>query len=95
MPCDSIQVSTVDIGKLDPVLARAAIEALRATGDRLWRYVAFTDGALQVSGGVPFTDELKAQFKQAYSAQVVAATAKRYGWTVKEAGQNKFALSKR
>jgi len=94
MPCDSLITTTVDIGKLDPVLARAAIEALRATGDRLWRYVAFTDGALQVSGGVPFTDELKSQFKQAYSAQVVQATAKRYGWTVKQDGQ-KFALSKR
>ena len=83
MPCNTIQTSTVDIGKLDPVLANAALAKLGVDG-------TYSNGKLITRGSVDV-----AEFKQAYSAQVVTSQAKKFGWNLKEVAPNKFEVMKR
>jgi hypothetical protein len=87
MPCDTIRTVQVDIGKLDPTLAAAAIAALGWSGS-----VSYSNGKLSVRGNIPDAQE---QVKQAYSAEVVKSQAKKYGWQLKQTAPFKFEVVKK
>lgn len=89
MPCDTIQRVQVDIGKLDPDHANAAITALGLQGT-----VTYANGRLTVRGGANVAD-ITQQVKQAYSAEVVKSQAKRFGWGLKEIAPYKYEVTKR
>lgn len=89
MPCDTIQTATVDLGKLDPVLLDLAMADLGLTG----RYVY--DRAIGKITMRGYGQPTEAQIKQAYSAQVVKQTAKKFGWQIKETGRFQYAVTKR
>lgn len=98
MPCDRIQRTDVDLGKVDPTLLAAALNALHLNavhqGERIYfRNGSYQNGTLTLQG--VNVDERTATIKQAYSGQVVRSTAKKYGWQVKEVAQNKFQVVKR
>jgi len=94
MPCDTVQTSKVDIGKVDGSLINLALRALADAGDILAGTVAYVNGRLQIRGGLD-TAKITAQVKQAYSAQVVQATAKKFGWQIKETSKYKYEVIRR
>jgi hypothetical protein len=89
MPCDSVRTSTIDIGKMQPDLARLALEALG-----LANRVTYNNGIL-TAVGVRIDDTLRDKIKQSYAAEVVKATAKRYGWTTRQTAPFKYEIVKR
>lgn len=94
MPCDTVQTSRVDLGKVDPALIQLALEALAASGDILAGTVAYSNGKLQIRGGLN-VDKITRQVKQAYSAELIKSSAKKYGWTIKETSKYKYVVVKR
>lgn len=86
MPCDTIQTMKVDIGKLDPQLAAAAIQNLGLSGS-----VQYVNGKLEIYGPAN-RDTITEQVRQAYSAEVVKSQARKYGWAIKETGNGKFKV---
>lgn len=101
MPCDSIQLNTVEVGKMDPSLLRAALQHLGATGAGEYAgRVVFTlegqrcsiqNGRITVPAGY---EHLADQVKQSYSRQVVTYAARKNGWTVREVRPNVFQVAK-
>lgn len=107
MPCDQVRTTIVDIAKLDGALLQAALRSLgyevSMQGEEIlfkdlptWRTHRYANGKLYLSGVVE-TDRLTNRIKQAYSTEVVKATAKRFGWTLKQdaKNQNKFNAIRR
>lgn len=82
----------VDIGKLDPALASAAIAALGMSAS-----VSYENGTLQIRSrfGALDKEEVQSQFKQSYAAQVVQSQARKYGWQLKETGKFQYEVTKR
>jgi intein-encoded DNA endonuclease-like protein len=91
MPCDQIQTTEVDIGKLDPGLAGKALVAMELDGRVSYDQRA---GTLIVRGNVPQQDTLEARFKQHYSAQVIKETAAKNRWTLKEVAPFQYEVIK-
>lgn len=93
MPCDTIQTANVALEKAEPDLLGAALAAL-GVGNQFIRYDAISGQVVfrKVAG---WTAPTTAQIKQAYSAQVVLQTAKKFGWQVKETGKFQYAVTKR
>lgn len=91
MPCNTIQQSKIDIGKLDPSLAAAAIAALGVDCSG----VTYSNGKLIVRGGNADLDTLTTQVKQAYAAEVVKSQAKKYGWQLKQTAPFRYEVVKR
>lgn len=104
MPCDTIQTVGVDLGKVDPGLLTLALTELglnpQKNGNRITfyggSYDTTTKTATLSSSRMAGTnaEELTAKIKRAYSAEVVKATAKRYGWQIKETEPYKFQVIK-
>mgnify|MGYP001601134242 CR=1 FL=1 len=105
MPCDQVRTTTVDVEKMDgPLLIEAlrllgyqagkqgtAIEFFTATSRNRHRYE---------NGRLTFANMEAAeqattinQIKQAYSGEVVKATAARFGWELKKNPLNKFSYT--
>ncbi len=91
MPCYQIQTTTVELGKVDPQLLDAAMQQLQIE-KTMYAYDAQA-GQIKLYGYARQTkiDEIKV----AYSKQVVAKTATRFGWKLKTADGNKYTFTKR
>lgn len=94
MPCDSISTISIDLGKVDPGLIQLALREMglsniTQTGTRVYfgrgEYIDTATGQSQLAAGREV-----AEIKRAYSAQVVQATAKRFGWQIKQNAQDKY-----
>lgn len=79
----------VDIDKMDPGLASAAIGALGLSGT-----VEYLNGKLVIYGPAN-RETIAAQVRQAYSAQVIQSQAKKYGWQLKEVAPFKYQVVRR
>jgi hypothetical protein len=98
VPCDSITTIGVELGKADPGLMAQALRELghevTASGTRLYfgraSVMDTATGKTELEKGITV-----AEIKQAYAAQTVKATAKRYGWQLKEVSKFKFEITKR
>jgi hypothetical protein len=101
MPCDSIQLNQVEIGKLNRPLLLAALKSLgahsvREQGAALSFYLGgerctINEGRLTVRAG---SESLADRIKVGYSRQAVALAARRSGWQVKEVRANVFQVIK-
>lgn len=106
MPCDTIRTNSVDLASIGRIDADLLASALNQLGIRCT--VGSTGTVKYISGSnvnwQPGQDlnlyrgasgiSLD-QVKQAYSAEVIKSTAKRYGWTLKQTAQFKFQVVKR
>lgn len=106
MPCDQVRQTTVDIEKMDGPLL---IEALRILGYQAGKdgnaIVFFTvlgsskhryeNGKLTISGNIEPAQQstMINLIKQAYSGEVVKATAARFGWELKKNPLKKFSYT--
>jgi len=86
IPCDTIQRTSVDLGKVDKDLLKLAMVEL---GFGLYTYSAVT-GTLTVPG----RDLDLNQVKREYSRQVVISQAKRFGWQFTEKAPGQFQVVK-
>lgn len=103
VPCDSIITTSVDIGKVDlPLLDKAAKAlgwAVLGVGNYVnaeGRTVTVRDGKLIVRSVAGQSDVSASRntLMQAYSRQVVGAAARKFGWSVKQTGQNTATLGR-
>lgn len=101
MPCDSIQLNSIDVPAMNSALLKKALESLKATGIVITESGAafyLAGQRIQIARGrmvVPAGSEhLADKVKAAYSRQVVFFTAKRNGWQVKETKANVFQVVK-
>lgn len=101
MPCDSIQLNSLEVGKMDPKLLRLGLDHLGAIG--VYQAGAVTtfslDGvAVRMERGrliVPAGYEhLADRVKQSYSRQVTIYAARKNGWTAREIRPNVFQVTK-
>jgi hypothetical protein len=100
MPCNTMQMTTVDIGKVDHKIFMLAMANLglnpRLQGDSIYfqnGIYSIADKRLELRGSD--IEMRTAEMKRAYSGEVVKSTAKKFGWQVKELGANKFQVVKR
>jgi hypothetical protein len=97
MPCDTVQLNQVNVGKMHPALLVKALEGLGATNITARSfylqgvYCRLEGEKLIVPEG---SEHLADKLKVAYSRQVVAYSAKKQGFKVKEVRPNVFALVK-
>lgn len=101
MPCDSIQLNSVELGKMNGALLTLALRELGATNVQITGR-----GAYFMLGGVPVRiqdgrmivragyEHLADRVKVAYSRQAVQYAAKKNGWKVKEVKPNVFQVVK-
>lgn len=103
MPCDSVRSISVDLkalGRIDPNLLHAALVCLGVectvlvNGNIQGRNVNWMPGQEMNLYGSASRISLD-QVKQAYSAEVVKSTAKRFGWQIKEVGKFQYEVVKR
>lgn len=89
MPCDTINIASVKLGKVDPPTLKAAMEAL---GYQPYNWEL--DGeTLRISGAVTSAD-LTAKVKREVTKQSVLSQAKRFGWSAKELPNGKIEVLK-
>jgi hypothetical protein len=106
MPCDTIQTMTVQLNLADMDLLFAALLELskRQTGftfgtpqrDGTRIDFGWNQSFNKATGEIRVRDAKQvALIKQAYSAQIVKAQAKRYGWQLKETAPFQYNITKR
>lgn len=93
MPCDSIQLNTLEIPNMNGALLRKALEKMGATGIVITANGAraFVKGEeIRIAGGRMVVragaEHLADQVKQQYSKQALFLTAQRNGWKLKQTG---------
>ena len=109
MPCDSISLNRVDIGKMDPALHRATDPDMEAAG---WSVAYRTLGTtsyqnprgdrIVMINGQGLSSELPtatiATFRnalaRAYSKQAIYSKAQRHGWKVRQTGVNSYEVQR-
>jgi len=103
MPCDTINTVSLDLGKHDPDLMFKALEALgkqpQKAGDVIrFQHNGYTctlskSGNLDMRGpaGRSYADDVNA-IKRGYSAEIVKASAKKFGYTVTQDAKDKNKL---
>ena len=104
MPCYTSSTVEIDSGKMNAGLAKDAFAAMGLnprherqgiidhrkgsynyqTGETVWR----------VQRGET-AEQLTAELKRAYSAEVIKSQARKYGWTLKQTSQYEYAVTKR
>ena len=106
MPCDTIQVSNIDLGAVRVDVLQASIESMglsgditqgRASGRVGGSYVSlqYSGGSLSVSGGYGVNvDTVTATVKRAYTRTLVTKQAARFGWRVKAGLNGKLIIQK-
>lgn len=103
MPCYSRINTTVEFGpSTDAALLAAALKGLGYTVTQIGKSLSFAkyegdvitgtyaNGRMTVSGSVD-----QNAMKRAYSAEVVKAAAKRFGWQVKQTNEVQFQVTRR
>lgn len=100
MPCYTISTVEIDLGKMDPGLAKLALEAmgLRPTHNQDAKIITHWEGAYDYGTGTSTwrlsnSQERTTEFKKAYSAEILKSQAKRYGWTLKQDATDRFAYT--
>lgn len=103
MPCDTIQITTLDVEKMRPDLLRKALESMGYTvtqdGEYTWAnrgdYTSLTvrRGRLTMAEGAA-ADELQANLQKAYSREVVSESAKRAGFKVQKTADYQLKLTR-
>ena len=103
MPCDTIQLNSINVPKMNPALRAKGLRAMGITigtvHQTTFTYQGHTytlsAGAL-VSRTASDADlaRVAALVKQHYSAQVVQYTAARNGWQLKQTGQFAYEVIK-
>lgn len=102
MPCDTVQLNSLEIGKMNPKLLAAALVQMGAVNirvDAIGRASFTLEGVrCELGGGrlrLPAGFEgIGDRVKVAYSRQAVLYSAKKNGWTIKETRPNVFAVTK-
>jgi hypothetical protein len=100
MPCDTIRKTTVLVTGMhkqilvDGLLAAGFDARLTESGQVVfckrgsYLYHTYADGKLEINGVgsavIGQVEDFVSEVKRAYSAQVVRATAAKFGWTLKE-----------
>lgn len=104
MPCDTIRTTQIDMGKLDAPTLTTALNRMGLGATNHQGLVSFSGGTYNVATGQLDArsnrrgfnaDSLKNNIRKAYSGEVIRSQAKRFGWQVKELGNNKFEVVKR
>lgn len=104
MPCDTISRMFVDVGKMDPATVMRALQAegMNPTLSEDGRHVYWPnheydadEGTVRASGRYINEQKEISKIKTSYSSQVVRDQAKKFGWTLKATGKNKFTVIKR
>lgn len=105
MPCDSITTVEIEAGKMNPQLAKAALEAmgLTVTHDKLNTYTHEKGSYNHATGECVWTlsrynraetaESLTAEFRRQFSKQVITSQAKRFGWQLRPNKANPFAFN--
>jgi len=102
MPCFTRTTIQVTVQAMDPDLLKAALVSLGyqvhlsqgslvASKDN--QALGFRDGQVKITAR-PGVVDLNV-ISRAYSRQVISQAAKRFGWQVKETGQDHFQLTRR
>jgi len=101
MPCDSIQLNSLDVGKMHADLLRRALQEIGAVGisqgANLTTFMldgarcSIRDGRLTLPAGA---EHLADRIKVGYSRQVIRTSAAKNGWRVKEVKPNVFQVVK-
>lgn len=102
MPCDSIILNSLDVGKMAPALLASALTALNAqdvtTGSRGQTFFRLHGVSCRLVNGKLFVppgqEALADTLKVAYSRQATFYAARKNGWTVKELKPNVFQVIK-
>jgi hypothetical protein len=107
MPCNSIQTSSVNLElKVEnKSFLLAALKSLDYSAAEIGETVTFAtrqgvrgvfaNGKLTVTGRYGAAEQFDTNpIKVAYSHQVLKASAKRFGWTLKKTSENKYVMSK-
>ena len=98
MPCDTIQTVSVTLRIADLDLLTGALVKLNLAPVRTGNTVFFGSGESfnKETGELRVrSQETVSKIKQAYSAQIAAAQAKRFGWSLKEIGSFQYEVTKR
>jgi len=90
MPCDTVQITGIQLGKVDAALLEAAMASLDYQRYQ-WKLIG---EEVQVRGQ-RLTDEDISAVKVAYSQQVVKQTANKFGWQLKQISPTQFVAVKR
>lgn len=106
MPCDTIQRSKVSfkLNATDTGLLKTALTSLGYSVGQTHKGLSFSKYG---ANGTFVNGEFKAtingreedfdvnEVKRAYSKEVVKATSKRFGWNLKETGENQYEVVRR
>lgn len=108
MPCDTITTAGIELGpNIVPGLLINALQSMGLNPVERGTRITFAGGwydtnsktmTLQgsaMAGTIERADAIKAEVKQAYGAELLKSQAKRYGWSIKETGKYKYAVTKR
>jgi hypothetical protein len=89
MACESIVLNSVNVGRLNPKLLDRALAALGWTSHG-YGLISLNDGRRITIRGASIAGSLR----QAYSAEVVKATATRNGWALRQTGAFAYEVVK-
>jgi hypothetical protein len=105
MPCDQIRYVSADLGQLNFDVLDAALTSSgwikTAYNEQDFEYtkggtrVIYDNGNTKVTTSRYSIEDETLTVKRQYSKQVVKRSAKRYGFNVKQTGENTLRLSKR
>ena len=101
MPCDTIQTTDIVFGantnhdRMVDGLKMIELSPYQSGG-----YIHFNGGAYNTDTNIltlqgSNVDQRTAEVKQAYSAAVVKAQARKFGWKLEETGRFQYAVTKR
>ena len=95
-PCDSIQLNTIDLGKMNATLLTRALRTLGAVGNN--QYFQLEGVSCQIRGGKLIVPEgaehLADKLKRAYSVETVKYTAQRNGWQLVKKSEFVYEVNK-
>lgn len=89
MPCDSIRKARVELGAVNPVHLKAAMDKLHPA--KQW---SLQGTKLVIAGAGRWDVDHTTAVKQEVGRQAVMAQAKRFGWSVKEQSDGKLLVQK-
>ena len=109
MPCWSVQESTIELLDANSMVLQQGLGAVGFTNHRaIYRgftmerlsdraSVTLREGRVTVAirGKTADLAALTSEVKRAYSAQVVLTASRRFGWTVKQVGANRYQAQRR
>jgi hypothetical protein len=101
MPCDTIQLNRIDLGKVNQDILKQALEGLGIKNFNGYDFthmgtrVYIQDGELSSRLDRKELENLRNNIKVSYSKKVLAQASQKFNWQVKQTGQNKYQFIKR